>query len=147
MFNGMSQYINKIFFERSTLFKMRIIGILMINIGIIFFINPIIESYNLSVTFILIGIFIFFFPSKYVNYNNKDAFVIGLILTWNILILLITINSNLEMLFVLNFLGILVINEITDKISSKSLKLRLNISVFLFFFLFIVIVITNIINI
>jgi hypothetical protein len=169
---GLNTYFDKIFLERSTLFKIRIIGIFIFIIGFIFFLNSIIfflnsnvliyihyrlglisflNSFflgsNIAVTFILIGIFIVFLSSKKnINDTSKDVYVIGFIIIWIILIFFITIHLNLEILFILSFLGILVINEITNKISSDSLKLRLNIFVFLFFFIFIIIVITKIIN-
>lgn len=131
----------------STLFKIRIIGILIFSIGFILFLNSNILGINITVTFLLIGIFIVLLPSKIsTNDNRKDIYIIGYIIIWIILIFLVTNHLNLEILFILNFLGILVIKEITNNISSEALKLRLNIFVFLFFLLFIFIVITKIIN-
>jgi hypothetical protein len=133
--------------KQATLFKIKIIGIIVLIIGCIFFLNSIILGFNIAVTLILIGIFIVFLPSKKnITDNRKDIFVIGFIIIWTILVLFLTIHFNLEILFVLSFLGILIINEVTHKISSESLKLRLNIFIFSFFLLFIIIVLTKIIN-
>jgi hypothetical protein len=143
----LNTYLDKISLKPSTLFKIRIIGILILSIGFIFFLNSIVLGVNIAVTFILIGIFIVILPSKKNTIDNgKDIYIIGFIIIWIIIIFFITIHFNLEILFILNFLGILVSNEITNKISSEALKLRLNLFVFLFFLFFIIVVITKIIK-
>ena len=140
-------YSDKRLSKPSTLFKIRIIGILLFGIGCILFLNSILLGINIAVTFLLIGIFIVLLPSKIsTNDERKDVYIIGYTIIWIILIFLITNHLNLEILFILNFLGILIIKEITNNISSETLKLRLNIFVFVFFLLFIIIVITKIIN-
>lgn len=73
---------------------------------------------------------------------------ISLILTiWILIVLFITGDANLEIFFILIFIGVLILRELTDVFTTINLKDRMNIFIYLFIFIFIVIVGKKIINV
>jgi hypothetical protein len=66
---------------------------------------------------------------------------------WIFIILLITGTANLEIFFILIFIGVLIIRELTDVFTTTNLKDRMNLFIYIFLFIFMVIVGKNIINI
>jgi hypothetical protein len=102
---------------------------------------------KVGLTFLLIGLFLILLtPGKILPENIVDIKITIIIIIWVILMFLLTINVDLEILFVLTLLGILLIKEYTDKWISLSFKKRSNFFVFVFLFIFIIIVIKRIIN-
>lgn len=59
---------------------------------------------------------------------------------WILIVLLITGESNLELFFVLIFIGVLVVRELTDVFTSSNLKERMNLFIYIFLIIFMVIV-------
>lgn len=59
---------------------------------------------------------------------------------WILFVLIITGDANLEIFFILIFIGVLVIRELTDVFSSVNLKDRMNIFIYIFLIIFMVIV-------
>ena len=59
---------------------------------------------------------------------------------WILLVLFITGDSNLEIFFILIFIGVLIVRELTDVFTTVNLKDRMNIFIYLFILVFIVIV-------
>lgn len=73
---------------------------------------------------------------------------ITLIITvWILLMMIITGEGNLEIFFILIFIGVLIIRELTDIFTSSDLKQRMNLFIYLFLFLFIIIVGNKVISI
>lgn len=68
------------------------------------------------------------------------------IAAWIMIMLFITGDANLEIFFVLIFVGILIAREFTDRFTTAYLKQRMNIFIFIFITVFIVIVGQKIIN-
>ena len=60
--------------------------------------------------------------------------------TWVLIILFLTGDENLEIFFVLLFIGILIIRELTDVFIPGDLKDRMNMFIYIFVIIFIVIV-------
>lgn len=66
---------------------------------------------------------------------------ITLIITiWILIVLLITGNTNLEIFFILIFIGVLIIRELSDVFTSTNLKDRMNLFIYFFIIIFIIIV-------
>jgi len=73
---------------------------------------------------------------------------ITLIITlWILLVLLITQDTDLELFFVLIFIGVLIIRALADVFIPKTLKFRMNLIIYGFIIVFIVIVGNKIITI
>lgn len=63
-----------------------------------------------------------------------------LIAGWILFVLIITGDANLEIFFILIFIGILIIRELTDVFSSVNLRDRMNMFIYIFLIIFMVIV-------
>ena len=59
---------------------------------------------------------------------------------WILFVLIITGDENLEIFFILIFIGVLIIRELTDVLSSTNLRDRMNIFIYIFLIIFMVIV-------
>lgn len=70
-----------------------------------------------------------------------------IIAVWILLMMIITGEGNLEIFFILIFIGVLIIRELTDIFTSSDLKQRMNLFIYLFLFLFIIIVGNKVISI
>ena len=66
---------------------------------------------------------------------------------WILVVLFITGEANLEIFFILIFIGVLIIRELTDVFTTINLKDRMNMFIYIFLLIFIVIVGKNIISI
>ena len=66
---------------------------------------------------------------------------------WVLLVLFITGDANLEIFFILIFIGVLIVRELTDVFTTVNLKDRMNIFIYLFILVFIVIVGKKIISV
>ena len=66
---------------------------------------------------------------------------------WILLVLLITKDTDLELFFVLIFIGVLIVRALAEVFIASSLKFRMNIIIYLFIIVFIVIVGRKIITI
>lgn len=69
--------------------------------------------------------------------SEKLTIVITL---WILFVMLITGKGNLEIFFILIFIGVLIIRELSDVFTSEDLKGRMNLFIYLFLMIFIVIV-------
>jgi len=70
-----------------------------------------------------------------------------LIAAWVFIALLITGAGNLEIFFILVFIGVLIIRELSDVFSPISIKDRMNLFIYVFLFVFVFIVGKKIITI
>ena len=59
---------------------------------------------------------------------------------WILFIFIITGDANLEIFFILIFIGILIVRELTDIFTTSGLKDRMNVFIYIFLIIFIVIV-------
>ena len=59
---------------------------------------------------------------------------------WILFIFIITGDANLEIFFILIFIGILIVRELTDIFTTSDLKDRMNVFIYIFLIIFIVIV-------
>ena len=66
---------------------------------------------------------------------------IALIITiWILIVLLLTGDTALELFFILIFIGVLIVRELSDIFTTSNLKDRLNVIIYIFILIFIVIV-------
>jgi hypothetical protein len=63
-----------------------------------------------------------------------------IITLWIIFVMLITGEANLEIFFILIFIGVLIIRELSDVFTSDDLKGRMNLFIYFFLMIFMVIV-------
>ena len=145
--NELRLYLKKIFYENSTSLMNRIFGIFLVVISIVIFSFSFHLNMELGLIFLLIGLFLILLtPGKILPENIIDIKTITIIIVWTFLMFLLTTNVVLEIFFILILLGILLIKEFTDKLTTQSFKIRLNILIFSFLLIFIIIVIKRIIN-
>ncbi|MFH1013719.1 MAG: hypothetical protein V1769_04335 [Thermoplasmatota archaeon] len=76
--------------------------------------------------------------------SEKITIIISL---WIIFVLLVTGKGNLEIFFILTFIGVLIIRELSDVFTTENLKGRMNLFIYLFIIVFMVIVGKKIIGI
>jgi len=76
--------------------------------------------------------------------SEKIALVISI---WILFVLLITGDANLEIFFILVFIGILIIRELTDIFTTTNIKDRMNLFIYIFLIVFIVIVGKKVLNV
>jgi len=69
--------------------------------------------------------------------SEKITLIIAI---WILIVLIITGNTNLEIFFILIFIGVLIIRELSDVFTSTNLKDRMNLFIYFFILIFIVIV-------
>jgi len=70
-----------------------------------------------------------------------------IVVAWILIVLLITSDTNLEIFFILIFIGVLIVRELTDIFTTVNLKDRMNVFIYMFILVFIIIVGQKIINI
>ena len=66
---------------------------------------------------------------------------------WILLIFIITGDANLEIFFILVFIGVLIVRELTDVFTTSNLKDKMNLFIYIFIIIFIIIVGRKIIDI
>jgi len=66
---------------------------------------------------------------------------------WILLIFVITGDANLEIFFILVFIGVLIVRELTDIYTTSNLKDKMNLFIYIFLIIFIIIVGRKIIDI
>ena len=128
-----------------------ITGLTLITIGVIFLSNPTIPNIKISFTLILIGfILIFILPEKSsfkkIRLSMSDTITLTLVI-WIIFLFFITGDTDLEVFFVLIFIGMLVVKELTDELITIRLKHRMDGFIYVFLITFIWIIGEKIINI
>lgn len=137
--------------------RSKIVGIPLIIIGLVFLIDPNAFNLRISFTFILIGYFMVFIINEKdklekksklknkskIDYFKKNKLLISekitiIISVWIILLFFIIEEAALDTFFVLIFIGILVIKELTDEFISSYQKKTMNILIFIFLIIYIV---------
>lgn len=130
------------------LYQSKVVGILLVIIGIVFFYNPTILHLKIGITLVIIGGFLLFLVKDTPNHNSfqKNHIILAMSL-WVIFLFVITGNSPPEIYFLMIAIGITAIKELTNEIITPELKKKLNIFVFLFFLIFLAIVTQKIISV
>ena len=145
----MRRYLDRIYFDKPASYQSRIIGIILLIVGIIFLYNPTLLNIKIGATSILIGLFmIFLMTGETTTKGISDAQITLGIAAWILLMFFITGlgEANLQIFFISIFIGLLMIAEISDNFTAIHLKKRLSIFISVFLIAFIVIIITKIIS-
>ena len=147
----MRRYLDRIYFDKPASYQSRIIGIILLIVGIIFLYNPTLLNIKIGATSILIGLFmIFLMTGETTTKGISDAQITLVISVWMLVMFLITGMSgtaNLEIFFILVLIGFLIVKEITYEFTAAHLKNRMNVFIFLFLIAFIVLIAKKIISI
>lgn len=144
----MKLYLDKIFFEKPILYRIRIIGILLVAAGIVFFYNPTILSMKIGITLVILGGFFLILLTDTKKHSRLSSAQMVLIMSsWTVLLFLITETASPEMFFLMMAIGITAIKELTNELITREFKKKLNFFVFLFFLIFIAIVSQKIISV
>lgn len=118
----------------------KLIGLILLIIGVVFLFNSIDLYVKIGVTLIIIGIFMIFLIKETRKTKGINGSYITLALSiWILLIFFVTGSGRLETFFILIILGVLMTKELTDEFTAAYLKNRLNILILVFLILFIVI--------
>ena len=131
---------------RTSAMRTQIFGVLFIVIAIVLLIDP--NPLNIKISFAttVLGLFSIVLVTKNKKNpntdseknNNKLSEKIILILgIWIILLLFLTQNLGIDVLFISIFIGVLVLKELTDEFTTKYQKNHLNIFIFAFLLIFI----------
>jgi hypothetical protein len=70
-----------------------------------------------------------------------------IITIWILIAMILTGDGNLEVFFILVFIGILIIRELTDIFTTSDLKSRMNLFIYMFLVVFVFVVANKIISI
>lgn len=146
--------------------RSNIIGLPLIIIGVVFLFNPLRLNLKIGFTLVLIGSFMVFIISeknkrktktdtkrkKTLDSTKKNRLLtsekITLILSiWVVFLSLITSKTQIEIFFVLTFIGMLIVKELSDEYTTRNLKMRMNVFISIFLIAYIAIIAQKIINI
>ena len=134
--------------SRKTKIIEKIVGVLLILIGIIFLFNPIPSNMKIGVTSILIGIFVIsMILERSVSDSVGNVQVTIFLIAWIIIVFFITDVSDLEIFFILIFIGMLIAKEAAKEFTTVHFKNRMDIFIYVFFIIFIAIMLKKIIYI
>jgi hypothetical protein len=145
------KYLDQYYFDKPISYRSKILGTILVTAGIILLYNPNNLTIKLGVAFILIGIFsITLITGKSKTKTITDIQITMVISIWILLMFSLTVlaqEAGLEMFFILIFLGLLMIAELSDEFATTHLKKRMNVFIFLFLTVFMMIVAKRIISI
>ena len=156
--------------------RSNIINLILITIGAVLLLNPTIPNIKISFTLILIGLILMFIlpeekPSKILKIrtnktsslktHNKTVFkknnkhIVPLIsntitlalLIWIVFLFFITNDTEIEVFFVLILIGMLIVRELTDELTTVRLKHRIDGFILIFLLAFILMIGEKIINV
>jgi hypothetical protein len=145
--NELRRYLHQSFFDRSVSYRLRIYGILLLIVSILFFINPFAVNYKIGFSLLVIAVFmIFLFPAG----SNQIGMEIKILISvsgWVLLMFVITGHLNLTTFFFLVVLGIIICKELTEVILSPPLRKRFTFLILIFFSVSMILFLEKIINI
>ena len=144
----MRKYFDRIFFDKPKIYQKRIIGLLLIIIGIILIYYPTNLNLKISLSTIFIGfILIFIIDEKRISRTITGNYLIVIIILWIFILFIITKDIQYDNFLIIGILGILIIRELLDAFMSPILKKRMILLSYLLFIFFIIIIGQRIINI
>lgn len=124
------------------------IGIILITGGLLVISSNLPGTQKLGIILALIGVICTFFISiKLPSINDNDIFTALTLSVWIIASYFITFQADSQLLFILIFIGFLIITELSQEYISKILQKRLNMLLFFFFMVFLLIIAEKIANI
>ena len=107
-------------------------------IGIGFLINSIYLIIKIGVTLLIIGILIILIAKeKIISITIQETQITIVTIAWILSLFFITENSDLEIFFILILIGMLLLKEGTDDLTTIYFKNRMNIFISVFFIVFV----------
>lgn len=147
------------FFIKQPPLRINIIGIIIIIIGIVFYFNHTPLYLKISLTMIFIGYVLIFMLSKtHIPKGIDDSQITRnidpikktkllltekitlIIIVWTLFSFFITNDADIEIFFVLIFIGLIVVKQITDEFTTLHLKKRMTIFIIVFLIASIIII-------
>lgn len=143
----MKRYLHRFFIEKPVTYQYKVIGLIILLFGIIFFYNPTILRLKIGIMFVLIGGFIFLLLTDTKTISRLTNLQMVLIMSfWIIFLFFIPVSMTLELYLLMIFLGITAIRELTNELISDEFKKNLNIF-FFFFFVIVIAIVVKILNV
>lgn len=144
----MKRYSEKIFFNKSINYPGKIIGIILIIIGLFSLYVNSFFNFNISLAVIFIGFIVLLLingekTQKGINNVELVLFIIILIL----IALIISMNADFDVFIIFIIIGTIGLKEILDKFFNPDLQKRLNILLCILLIIFVSIIAKRIINI
>ena len=129
---------------------MRILGVIIFTVGIIFLFDPTVLRKKISTSLLLLG-----FLMIYLSYSkNKSAprtltgpHLLFVIAIWILLVFAFTIMAEVEIFIIVVIIGILALKVLTEQFIDPQIKKRMNILFYIFFIIFALFMVLRIINI
>lgn len=146
----MKGYIERSFFDKLSIYQSKIIGLLLIIVGIVFLYNPTNIHLKVSAGMILMGLFIitiFDINEKSVPKAITGPQLTALILIWIFPVFIISRDIEFDIFLIVIILGIFIIYEFINDYMGYPLKKRMNVLFYLLLIVFILIIGQKVINI
>jgi len=142
----LKSYLNQFYFDKSTSYKTRILGIILICFGIISFYKSFFIDIRFGITLILIGGFMIFLISEKSTPISIDFKITLFLTSWVLIMYFLTGRLKFEIYIISIFLGILIIKELSDEFITKTLKKRITILILIFLAIYILFILEKIIS-
>jgi len=115
LFNKEKSNTHHLNFNKSLSNSMRILGVLLFSIGILFIIYPLYINYRLGLLLILIGAFLLFFISEKSTNVELDRNITLLLILWLLVMFYMTVGWGVDIFFFSIVLGMIIIKELIDE--------------------------------
>jgi len=126
----------------------KIIGFLLIIIGIVFYFLPIIHNLKISVTLVFLGFIIILMKKEKMTRNTINHIQLILIIIILILVVwIITLDADFDIFLLLLIIILLILKEFVEKFLSPQLQKRMTLLFYMLLILFVIIFLQRIINI
>ncbi len=138
--------INLLFFSKSISYWIKILGIILLSLGIFLFWIPLGVNFKIGLIFVIIAIFMLFFITEKSIHNKNDNKIFIFLLIWVLIMFFITGESNIETFFFSIVLGMIICMELTNNYLTIQMKNRLFILTLYFFICCIIVVVEKVIS-
>jgi hypothetical protein len=146
LFNKEKSNTHHLNFKKSLSNSMRILGVILFSIGILFFIYPLYINYRLGLLLILIGAFLLFFISDKSTNVDLDRNITFLLIFWLLVMFYMTVGWGVDIFFFSIVLGMIIIKELIDEWLSTQIRKKMIILNSMFFIIFMIFMAEKIIN-
>jgi hypothetical protein len=143
-------YLNQLFFNKTTTYQTTVIGLILAFVGIIFLYDPTSLHLKVSVSMILIGsliIYLLHTNEKSTPRTITSVHLLVIITFWILLVFALIRDIDTDIFLIIVIIGILVIKELTDDFIDPQIKKRIDVLFYIFIVIFAVIVAQRVINI
>jgi len=139
-------YLHQVYFGKSKSYTVKILGIILLTLGIFLFWAPFGFDKKISITLIFIAIFIFLFFPENITKNDIEVFVFFFLTGWLIIMSFITDDTMLDSFFLFIVFGILICKELANGYLTPPLKKKLSIISLIFFSMSVILIVEKVIS-